>query len=319
MANPVSSIVNPLSKKETLLFTVPGVKRQLGMAIYPLDKTGTIHPYQDNGVPTGYVATPGALAAVIRRGLVTVYGFTNQGVVPEPEKPAGETPTPAPAKTNTLSQLMPYPNPLSKDEDLNTSYTGLAAVSDEQDISYVYFAKQVSAGQHPTLREAILQQGSEPETKTTGAVVIPTSRLAALYFPIPDADEGERMIFFQHDSGSGKPIQCIKINAKGKTDPATLPGTTVAAEGTPLAATYVDNADGTRIIYLYFVNTNQDLYQTYKKGAEDWTTPAIVPDVTRVLLGSQITATHDKKHNHVFYIEGENPKKGYLNHRVPLV
>ncbi|KAM3073344.1 hypothetical protein ACMFMG_004757 [Clarireedia jacksonii] len=100
MANPVATIIiNPLSKKETLLFTVPGVKRQL-------DKTGTIHPYQDNGVPTGYVATPGALAAVIRRGLVTVYGFTNQGVVPEPEKPAGETPAIAPAKTNTLSQLM---------------------------------------------------------------------------------------------------------------------------------------------------------------------------------------------------------------------
>ncbi|KAM3073343.1 hypothetical protein ACMFMF_006548 [Clarireedia jacksonii] len=100
--------------------------------------------------------------------------------------------------------------------------------------------------------EAILQQGSEPETQITGATVIPTSRLAALYFSIPDADEGERLIFFQHDSGSGKPIQCIKINAKGKSD------------------------------------------------------------------RSQITATHDRKHNHVFYIQSENPKKGYLNHRAPL-
>ncbi|KAM3082314.1 hypothetical protein ACMFMG_004758 [Clarireedia jacksonii] len=150
--------------------------------------------------------------------------------------------------------------------------------------------------------EAILQQGSEPETQITGATVIPTSRLAALYFSIPDADEGERLIFFQHDSGSGKPIQCIKINAKGKSDP-----------------TYVDNTDGTRVIYLFFVNTNQELYQIYKKGQSDWTTPAIVPDVTHVLLGSQITATHDRKHNHVFYIQSENPKKGYLNHRAPLV
>ena len=70
MSNAVATIVNPLSKKETLLFSIAGDKRQLAMSSFSLDEIGTVYPYSDNGVLMGSLATPGALAAVVRRGLV---------------------------------------------------------------------------------------------------------------------------------------------------------------------------------------------------------------------------------------------------------
>jgi hypothetical protein len=117
MSNPVASVVTPLDKNESLVFSVVGEKRQLTMAYHPLHKKGPTVADTDNGVIIGSIATPGGLSAVIRRGLVTVYGLTKL----------------ASGEVNTVSQLAPYPNPLSKEADFNTTYAGFAAVSNDAD------------------------------------------------------------------------------------------------------------------------------------------------------------------------------------------
>ncbi|MCJ1399331.1 hypothetical protein MMC11_002533 [Xylographa trunciseda] len=357
MANPVTSIINPESKKETLLFTVAGEKRQLAMAIHSLDTEGPVYPYQDNGVSIGNIVVPGSLAAVVRRGLVTVYGFTIAiADVPKPTTVVTDTPpkvttgdtkavvtdpppkgttgdskavvVPAdeknkstaavgddPLKPNIISQLIPFPNPVSSDEDPTTIYVGLAAVSDNN-ITWIYFIKQTSKGSNPTLREATITPGQTPDFAAFDISVNPLSRVAALYLPTTK----ERLVFFQHDSGEGvekNAIQFLKIGKQGVHNIVTIIGTTEALVGTALAATFIEAPDGKYVVYLYYTSGNLELVRTINKDGA-WSTPTVVSAQPQLLLSSQMTATHDAEHNHVFYIENSNPKKGYRNHRDPL-
>jgi len=312
MSNPVASIINPHNKSETLLFTVSGQKAQPAMAVHPLDKKMAVTPYVDNGVLMGNVAVPGGLAVVSLRGLITVYGFTNASA--SGDQPAAKDTEAGAPKTNVLSQLIPFPNPLSKSDELQTPFVGLAAASNGEETAWVYFMKQGAKGKSPTLREAELVTGEEPELKSLGATLNPTSRLATLYL---GGDKEERLVVFQTEEEDLKPLQFIKVTKKAKTDAKTITGTAIAANGTPLALSYHDREDKQRVIYLYFVTEPGELYRTHLIGNE-WSTPESIGN-DAVLLGSHLTVTTDSKHNHVFFIEQANPKKGYMNHRDPLV
>ncbi|MCJ1240460.1 hypothetical protein MMC14_008463 [Varicellaria rhodocarpa] len=334
MSNAVATIVNPLSKKETLLFSIAGDKRQLAMSSFSLDEIGTVYPYSDNGVLMGSLATPGALAAVVRRGLVTVYGFTrstadsrdgntkppsssggaaSSGAVEKVGDLAGTDASPKLDKNLVISQIIPFPNPVAKDSELQTPYVGFAAISDGEDHSWLYNLKQVKLGRDPVLQETELQHGQEHETHSLGVNPTDTSKLAALHIP----KTKQRLVFYQRETSVGKPIQVISIDSKGKGDPVTIPGTTNAYPGTPLATTYRDN-NGAYTLYLYYFTQNLELCRAISSGG-GWTNATLVTDEPTALVSSQLAATIDTNNNYVFYIDNDSPKKGYRKHIDPLM
>jgi hypothetical protein len=85
-----------------------------------------------------------------------------------------------------------------------------------------------------------------------------------------------------------------------------------------LAVSY-DIKEGVRTLYLYYVIETKEVYRTtLRTGETEWSSPTVLKHAI-IAPGSQLTATRDAKHNHVFWIENATPKKGYLNHLDPLL
>lgn len=329
MSNPVTSIINPTSTiSETLLYTVTA-RNQLGLSYHPLEEGNNITEYTDKGVPQGNASIRGGLAAVTYHGLVKVYGFILKDTSSEKKsKDSGACTCGATCKcvvvesgkssdgsahdTYIISQLSPVENPVAAEGTMETTHVGLAAISHGIDRAWIYFLKSKNEGEDPKLVESTLVGERDPTFKTFEFSAVPSSKLAAVYVHGRD----ERVVFFQHSSQEGRCIQWLRIGNSPSiiSDAMTIMNTTSAANGTPLAATYVKAGD-TSAIYLYYVNDNLNLTRAvYDFEQKAWSTPAVVPKFPRALLTSQLTVSADKAHNHVFYIENDNPRQGYINH-----
>lgn len=303
-ASPAAALPNPVYDEETLLFYLTP-ERILACDRYEKDpEADTV--FTDNGAKANDYAVPGAMSAVMRRGVVTIYGMMTNEVKSSPDDFNSNV------STYTISQFSPLNNPVAKGDTVVTMYpSALSAVtkyirgSGKDDTCWIYFLKG-QIGSPPQLTECH-QEGN----KRAGVVTytqprpIPTTFVAAYYHPASD----HRVVFFQAADDDVFPIQYIVTTTTGAT-PKSIPETdSGAVGGTPLAVT-ASVKHGATTLYVYFVNRAHALSKCSavldKAGnPEKWTTPVAVPDAPKVDQNSQLTARTDDDMNHVFYIRAK--------------
>ncbi|KAF8441172.1 hypothetical protein BGX38DRAFT_824414 [Terfezia claveryi] len=301
-ASPAAALPNPVYDEETLLFYLTP-ERILACDRYEEDP-GADTVFTDNGAKANNYAVPGAISAVMRRGVVTIYGMMANEVKTDPDDVKSNI------STYTISQFSPLNNPVAKGDTMVTTYpSALSAVSkyvrgsEKDDNCWFYFLKGIF-GSPPQLTESH-QEGN----KKAGVVIysqprpIPISFVAAYYHPPSD----HRVVFFQGADDDAFPIQYIVTTATGAT-PQSIPETdSGATKGTPLAVT-ASVKNGVTTLYVYFVNRahyltkcSAVLDQTGAPGP--WTTPVAVRDSVKVDQNSQLTARTNDDQNRVFYIK----------------
>lgn len=303
-ASPATALPNPVYDDETLLFYLTP-ERILACDRYEKDPEAD-YVFTDNGAKANDYAVPGAISAVMRRGVVTVYGMMTNEVKTDPDDLKSNI------STYTIAQFSPLNNPVAKGDTLVTMYpSALSAVtkyvrgSGKDDTCWIYFIKG-KFGSPPLLTESH-QEGN----KKAGVVTytqprpIPTTFIAGYYHPASD----HRVVFFQAADDDVCPIQYIVTTTTGAT-PKSIPETdALAIEGTPLAVT-ASAKYGVTTLYVYFVNHAHALTKCSavldKAGNPgQWTTPVAVPDAGKVDQNSQLTARTDDELNHVFYIRSK--------------
>ncbi|PTU25126.1 hypothetical protein P175DRAFT_0554378 [Aspergillus ochraceoroseus IBT 24754] len=288
--------------RDTLLFEL-GEKNQLILSYIPLEENNKSVMYNDNGTIDGNATRPNALTSVYVKGIVNVFGLT-------------EIPTPAPngaaRRRFNITRLSPIHNPVVAKNQLYTHYGALASASDGETV-WLYYLQGETEGEAPTVMQAALKRGVAPTLNTLGIKVVSNSKLAALY----DAETNTRSVIMQCENESEDLfIRVATIDANDKTSSVDISGTSNALKGTPLAATSIGYGPS-RVNYLYLVDTTRHLHRSTQTGKGNWANPKLVEKTNeqKMMKDSQLAVVADETHNHVFYIEHQNPQNGYQNHR----
>lgn len=156
MASPVALVINPAVEDEGLLYYKTD-KSQLAIEHRPLYQDDYT-TFKDNNPVNGPIINPGCFAAVVRRGLVDVYGFTEYrkdaapGAAPGAAAGTGtgtaaatgidpNNPADGGATAYVISQLSPVYNPISVLKETQSGYAGLAAVNDTKSSNWLYYIR----------------------------------------------------------------------------------------------------------------------------------------------------------------------------------
>ncbi|RDL32365.1 uncharacterized protein BP5553_08821 [Venustampulla echinocandica] len=283
----VAAIVNPLYKREALLWTCTRAK-QLGVEMRNLD-TSNYSTYVDQGCVTGVIRPATKLASTIHQRTVTVYGITTyfQG-----DKTLA-----------TVSSLSPVYNPIDATKNSKAdpgAYNALAAAGDGFKYDWVYFLQDpVGEQQRPRIteyefslsnsRNRYVYDRLEPDPSSNLAVVL-------------HSKSNTRMIMFQ---GYSDPTLYYAWSDGKRENP--IDTTNNAQTGTPLATSIVSMDDGTIEVYLYYVDNQMDLYRVVYTGTNSsglWGAPQKVQNAQRASASSGLTVIPDIDLgvNHIFYI-----------------
>ncbi|KAK6352436.1 hypothetical protein TWF730_009262 [Orbilia blumenaviensis] len=313
MAVAVTAILNPFynlpdkPQSESLLFFFVQGKKQLGMDRWPLslDRKKTLI-YTDNGTPDGTIQAGSSLSAVVRRGVLTVYGLLAS--------------TDAQGRpTKIVSQVIPIQNPVIKGQ-MKTDLPGLAVAHNAaSDLTYIFHTKKDASG--VSLVQTILtgdKVTGNPINLNQSPAPLETSKLAALTY------QSQRLVLYQaFKGGDSYPIYW---NAGSDQTPIEIPGSGTAAPGTALAIT-AGVVSGKLVLFCYFMGEDQSLNAAkgVMKDLNDikslkWTCN-VVPgleddqDAPKLSTQSMLAVTTDEKHNHVFFIEDPASSTSDLKYR----
>lgn len=294
MANPVTSIVNPL-KDRIILYWVTA-EQQLALRQPPLDDKLQPLNYSVRGIPKGNYALQQCIAAVYLRGMPTVFGMVLQDD----------------HKTRMVSQISPITNYITDGDDqklTTTTETSLAAASDGDNKAWIYYLSKSTLTSDPVVMETFIDYDSAKTRKMPKPNPSSKSRLAVAYV------EGTKncTLFFQVKNEEDNSIYWV--TAQNNSNPITITDTENAMDGTPIAVVQNEAGD----MYLYYMSSQYIIQRATKRSGSDWiiSTEKMTQFITQKLLSSsQITAVLEKEQGsqrvHVYYIEKDEDK--YTDH-----